>query len=82
MLVRRSPWSKWLLTEMLNLRDWMEWMHGTWRDQKALIVLLESHPDIHDHIRVVKDADFNSFPGKYQPGDFVYHQVRSELIVK
>jgi len=75
MMIRRSSWSKWLLTEMLSLRDWMEWMHGTWRDQKALIILLERYPNIRSHMRIVAGADFNSFPSRYQPGHFVYHQV-------
>eukprot|EP00959_Pyramimonas_sp_CCMP1952_P354955 7435426-Pyramimonas_sp.AAC.2 len=53
-MIRSSPWSEWFLRELLNMRDWVEYLGGSWRDQKALTILLHKYPDIHSHIRVVE----------------------------
>eukprot|EP00240_Pyramimonas_obovata_P015910 CAMPEP_0118928364 /NCGR_PEP_ID=MMETSP1169-20130426/5628_1 /TAXON_ID=36882 /ORGANISM="Pyramimonas obovata, Strain CCMP722" /LENGTH=292 /DNA_ID=CAMNT_0006870315 /DNA_START=229 /DNA_END=1107 /DNA_ORIENTATION=- len=75
LMIRSSPWSEWFLRELLNMRDWIEYLGGSWRDQKALTILLDKYPDIHSRIRVVEASVINSYAPRFHPGDFIYHQV-------
>ena len=53
---------QWLMQKMLERRDWIEWMLGKWRDQKAFRMLLNEHPEIVNKVFVVDP------PGKHDVG--------------
>lgn len=69
MLFRRSKWSMRFLDEVWSQK---EFIHDRLWENRAVIHLLWSR-DLSDHVQIVTQRRFNSYPSNYRTGDFVFH---------
>jgi hypothetical protein len=73
--LRNCAWSVELLQRVWDSTEWID--HGWW-EQKALMELMVQER-YRERVQVVNQRLFNSYPGCWEPGDFILHFPGSDV---